>query len=84
MLGYLRALWKGNPVRVASIAASGVVFAAAKAGVVLDEASVGEALLTVVPILLGGEVARAQVSPHVGDVGQPSDELLDLSKAPAP
>ena len=83
-MGYLRALWKGNPVRCASVAASVVVFGAAKAGVVLDEASVGEALLTVVPILLGGEVARAHVSPAVGEVGVPSDELLPLEQAPAP
>lgn len=80
----IRALWANNPVRVITILASIVVFAAAKLGVVVDEQNVGEALALVLPILLGGEVARSQVTPYQGEVGTPSDELLPLERAPAP
>jgi hypothetical protein len=82
MLTYLRALWATNPVRVTSVLTALVVFAAAKAGLVLDEQNVGESLIAVVPILLGGEVARSKVSPFVGEVGPASDDLLsDEAKA---
>lgn len=84
MLDRLRAAWANNPVRVTAITASVVVFGLAKAGIVIDEQNVGEALAIVLPILLGGELARSQVTPYQGPVGPPSDELLDLSKAPAP
>lgn len=83
MLDYLRALWQGNPVRVTAIAASVVVFALAKLGIVIDEQNVGEALTIVLPILLGGELARRKVTPYVGEVGPPSDELLERELAEA-
>lgn len=76
MRNYLRALWQGNPVRVASVITAAVVAIAAKYGLILDEASVGETVALVVPILLGGEVARSQVQPYQGEIGTPSDELL--------
>ncbi len=76
MLDYLRAIWRTNPVRVTSFATAALVAIAAKAGVVLDEASVTEAVALVVPIILGGEVARSKVQPYAGEVGQPSDALL--------
>lgn len=84
MLDRLRALWANNPVRVTAILASIVVFVAAKLGVVVDEQNVGEALAIALPIVLGGEVARSQVTPYVGEIGPPSDELLDLEQAPRP
>lgn len=77
-MNYLLGVWKNNPVRCASVLASIVVFAAAKLGVVLDEQSVGEALVAVVPILLGGELARGQVTPFTGEPGVPSDDLLEM------
>lgn len=84
MLDRLRAAWANNPVRLTAITASIVVFAAAKLGVVIDQADVLEALGLALPVLLGGELARSQVTPYQGPVGPPSDELLDLEKAPAP
>lgn len=84
MLNRLRSAWANNPVRITAIAASVVVFALAKAGIVIDEQNVGEALTIALPILLGGEVARSQVTPYQGEVGPPNDELLPLEKAPAP
>lgn len=59
----LIALWRANPVRIGAVIAAVVVFIAAKAGIVLDEASVSQALAIVVPVLLAGEVARAHVVP---------------------
>lgn len=59
----LIALWRANPVRIGAVIAAVVVFVAAKAGIVLDEASVSQALAIVVPVLLAGEVARAHVVP---------------------
>lgn len=62
MLDRLKALWATNPVRVTAITASLIVFIAAKAGVVIDQPDVLEALALALPVLLGGEVARSQVS----------------------
>lgn len=81
MLDYIRALWQGNPVRCAAIAAAAIVSIAAKAGVILDEASVLELVTAAGTIILGGELARSQVSPARGDVGTPSDELLKAELA---
>ncbi len=76
MLQNLRALYVTEPVRSVAMLVAVVVFAAAKLGVVVDEQNVGEALLLILPVLLGGEAARQQVSPAVGDVGPDSDSLL--------
>jgi hypothetical protein len=84
MLAYIRAIWTTNPVRCASVLAAAVVSLAAAFDVVLDEASVLELVALVVPLLLGGEVVRSQVSPAHGEIGSPSDELLPLDQAPAP
>lgn len=83
MLDYLRAIWRNNPVRVASIAAAGVVALASQFGVVLDEASVTETLALVVPILLSGQIARSQVTPWTGEPGPNSDDLLPPMPEPA-
>ena len=60
--GVLKA-WHGNPVRITTGLAAIVVFIAAKAGYVLDQQDVLDSLVIVLPILLGGEVARSQVKP---------------------
>lgn len=81
MLDHLRAFWALNPVRCAAIIASGLVVIATQLGVVVDEASVTDSLLLIVPILLGGEAARAKVTPYQGDVGPANDELLPADPA---
>lgn len=76
LLTYARALWITQPVRVITIATSLLVFAAARAGVIVSEQDISSALLLVLPIILGGEAARTQVSPAAPFVGIPSDHLL--------
>lgn len=78
MLDQIKALWLAEPVRVVTALAAIIVFLAAKLGIVVDQQGVGEALLLVLPILLGGEGARAKVSPVRQETGQASDDLLDL------
>ncbi len=82
MLDYIRALWVANPVRSAAILTAAIVAAAKAAGLALDEASVGEVVAVVGLIIGGGEAARSQVSPYVGEVGPPSDDLLPPVPAP--
>lgn len=55
--------WHSNPVRITVGIAALVVFIAAKAGYVLDQQDVLNSLVIVLPIILGGEVARSQVKP---------------------
>lgn len=62
-MAVLQDLWRREPVRVVAVLASLIVFVLAKAGVVVDEQNVGEALLLVLPILFGGEAARDHVVP---------------------
>lgn len=76
----LTVLWATEPVRVLTFAVAVVVFLAAKVGIVLDPQEVQDALVIVIPILLGGELARRQVSPAAGDVGPHSDALLDNAR----
>lgn len=76
MLDYLRAFWLNNPVRTASIIAGLIVAGLAKFGVIVDDATIAEAIALAVPVILGGELARQKVTPYVGEVGPPSDELL--------
>lgn len=63
MLDALRQVWRHEPVRCATVIASAVVFAAAKAGLVIDQQTVVNALLYVVPLVLAGEAARPHVVP---------------------
>lgn len=63
MKQYLLALWRAEPARVTAAVAYLLVFLAAKAGIVIDEQSVIDALIIGLPILLGGEAARGQVVP---------------------
>jgi hypothetical protein len=73
----IKALWATNPVRVVSLGSSALVAAAALVGVAVDEAQVSAVLAVVLPLILGGgELARAQVSPAVGEVGPDNDDLL--------
>lgn len=83
MLDWLRSLWTLNPVRTASLLAAAVVAVATQLGVVVEETSVVDTLLLVVPILLGGQAARAKVTPWVGPVGEPSDDRLPSDMLPA-
>lgn len=82
-MNLIRALWATEPVRVITIVAAIVVFVFAKAGVVIDQQDVLDALVIVLPILLGGEAARTQVSPATPDIGDDSDALLASKLAEA-
>ena len=62
-LAALKAAWQKEPVRVRAIIASVIVFALAKFGIVVPEADVIQALALILPILLGGELARSRVNP---------------------
>jgi hypothetical protein len=63
MFDRLLALWVSEPNRVIAVLAAVVVFAAAKFGIVVAKQSVVDALVLVLPILLGHEIARKQVTP---------------------
>lgn len=63
LVNYVKNLYKTEPVVVFSAVAAAVVFVAANFGIVVDETSVLSALEYVVPILLGGAVARSKVTP---------------------
>ena len=72
MLTNLKALWHTEPTRVITLLTALVVFAAAKFGVLVDDHDVATALALVVPVVLGGETIRSQVSP-----AQPATEASD-------
>lgn len=76
MLANLKAAWTTEPVRLTALLVAAVVFAAAQLDIVLDPLDVGEAIAVLLPILLGGELARAKVSPAHGPIGPDSDRLL--------
>lgn len=63
MIDRVKQLWAREPARVVAVLVAVIVFAASKAGVVLDERSVADALVLILPVLVGGEVTRASVSP---------------------
>jgi hypothetical protein len=63
LVNYVVNLYKTEPVVVLAAVASAVVFVAANFGVVVDQTSLLSALEYIVPILLGGAVARSKVSP---------------------
>jgi hypothetical protein len=63
MLSRLEALWIAEPVRVQATVVAVVLFVAAKAGVFVDPQSLGVAVALILPVVLGGEVVRQQVSP---------------------
>ena len=71
MLDRFRALWVREPARVIAACVAAVVFIAARFGVVVDAQDLGTALLVVLPILLGGEVTRAQVPPATQPLDAP-------------
>jgi len=75
-MSYIRALWATEPTRIVTLLVAVIVFLAAKLGIVIDQDSVGEALLLTLPILLGGETVRQKVSPASPDTGPDSDALL--------
>lgn len=62
-LSLVRKVWTKEPARVVSIAAAAVVFVAAKLGIAVPTQTVADALAYAIPILLGGELIRSQVSP---------------------
>lgn len=55
--------WKKNPARVVAGVASVAVVVCAKLGIVVPKQTILDALAYVVPIIGGGEVTRAVVSP---------------------
>lgn len=79
VLGRLIDYARREPVRVAYVAAYLVVLAAAQLHVVLDRTTVTDDLLILLPILIGGETARAKVTPvakRVINAGHlPTDEV---------
>lgn len=62
----LREAWATEPTRVCWAGAAVIVFALAKLGIVVKQADVGEALLFVIPLLLGAIANRARVTPTLG------------------
>lgn len=56
-------VWAKEPARVVSVVAAVVVFAAAKAGVVISPQAIIPAIGLAIPFLFGGELIRSQVSP---------------------
>lgn len=59
----LKSLYAKEPARLTSYAAAGILFACAKAGIVVPETDILTALAYTLPALLGGEVIRAKVTP---------------------
>lgn len=59
----LKQAWATEPTRVISLLASLIVFVFAKAGLVVNQATLLEALAFIVPLLVGGELTRSQVRP---------------------
>lgn len=57
------ALYRSEPVLVYTYAASAIVAAASLAGVVVNQQSVLHVIETVIPILVGGHLARGRVTP---------------------
>lgn len=62
-LGLAQKLWTKEPARVVSVTAAGVVFVCAKLGIIVPVESVATAVAFALPLLLGGELIRSQVSP---------------------
>jgi hypothetical protein len=76
LLDTVRAVWATNPVRVTAAAVYVVTLAAARVGLNLDTDDIAVAAAVLLPILLGGEVARTKVTPYAGEIGEPNDALL--------
>jgi hypothetical protein len=64
-LALVKSLWAKEPTRVVSVVAAAVVFVAAKVGVIVPVESVANAIAFAVPLLIGGELIRTQVSPAI-------------------
>lgn len=63
MLQRLRAVWRQYPARTVYVTTAVVVYVLARLGVVVDSESVTDALVLVLPVLLGGELTHRRVSP---------------------
>jgi hypothetical protein len=63
VLTALRRVWDREPARVITLLTAAVVFVCADLGIVVSAQSVGASLAYALPILLGGEVVRSQVTP---------------------
>jgi hypothetical protein len=61
ILNLPRAIWAKEPTTVVSVLSAAIIFGGAHWGIVLDKQSVAQALLIVLPIVLGGQVVRATV-----------------------
>lgn len=75
LLDNLQSLWRSEPARVTSALVAIVVLVASQLGVVLDPLDVGQYVLLLGGILLGGERIRATVSPlhTIADRTVPTD-----------
>lgn len=62
-LALVRRLWAKEPARVVSGVAAVAVFVCAKIGVVVPAESITSAVAFALPLLLGGELIRSQVTP---------------------
>lgn len=71
-LAFAQKLWAKEPARVVSVTVAGVVFVCAKAGIIVPVESVGAAVAFALPLLLGGELIRSQVSPAATSIPIPS------------
>lgn len=54
---------KKEPVRVAYVITGAVLFVLTKYGIAVPKASLYDAVVTVLPVIFGGELARNHVSP---------------------
>lgn len=59
----LRELWYTEPARVTTAVVAALLVILSKLGIVLDERSLTDAVLLVLPVLLGGEAFRHAVIP---------------------
>lgn len=71
---YARNAYNANPARINAAIAAIVVSALAAIGVGLDVNSAVAIVAIVAPILLGGEITRRKVTPHVPDVPEAAED----------
>ena len=71
----IKSAYSKEPSRVNAFLAAAVVFAFAKAGVVIPETDVLTAVAYGVPFLLGGELTRQKVVPVVKIGNRPPSQL---------
>ena len=62
-LAFAQSLWNKEPARIVSVTVAVLVFLCAKLGIVVPTQSIASAVAFALPLLLGGELIRTQVTP---------------------